>query len=162
MTEQREARDVLAEAMRRERYGLITPQWQYADEAMREPIRQRADFLIKQLYDAGYAVVSLPEGDAPPEPPVYNPVISRFEAPGATGVFRMIKAAGGARFSVILDESETKQTVECSFTMSGVALLADRILMRDLSVQKEPQLLTTLAAATEVYRLLECPWILPE
>lgn len=143
----RELRDVLAEAMRRERYNLISPDWRYCDEAMREPIRERADFLIKMLADAG---VTLAMGDQPAEPlkPPYNPVITTIEvAPGAS---RLVRAVGGARFEIVLVADGT-EAVEHSFTMLGVMGFAERIMLRDATVQKEQGLLTKLAGAIITY-----------
>ncbi|TIX57370.1 MAG: hypothetical protein E5V25_27480, partial [Mesorhizobium sp.] len=71
----REIRDVLAECMRRERYGLIRPLWADADDDSREEVRRRADHLIRILADYGLQMVRTGE-PAPAETPTGPTIIA--------------------------------------------------------------------------------------
>ena len=54
----REPRDVLGEALRRWRYGLIRPLWADMPESRREIYRIDADkWIIARLAEAGYRIV---------------------------------------------------------------------------------------------------------
>ncbi|TJV03557.1 MAG: hypothetical protein E5Y35_26490, partial [Mesorhizobium sp.] len=53
----RPVRDIVAECLRRERYGLIRPLWADADDDSREEVRRRADHLIRLLSDYGVDLV---------------------------------------------------------------------------------------------------------
>lgn len=55
----REARDVLGEALRRARYGLLRPLWADMDERGAAKIAwlDNADFVIARLAEAGYRIV---------------------------------------------------------------------------------------------------------
>ena len=45
----REVRDLVGEALRRERFGLIRPLWADADDELRNRWRQRADDFLRVL-----------------------------------------------------------------------------------------------------------------
>lgn len=54
----REPRDVLGEALRREHFGLLRPLWaDLPDEGIKENWCKRADFIIARLTEAGYRIV---------------------------------------------------------------------------------------------------------
>ena len=59
----REPRDVLGEALRRDRFGLVRPLWADLQEAgIKEDWRHRADLIIARLAEAGYRIVKEGEG----------------------------------------------------------------------------------------------------
>lgn len=68
MTEPRTARDVLGEALRRNRYGEMRPLWNDMDLDMRSAARMawldQADFILARLAKAGFRVVGDGDGAA--------------------------------------------------------------------------------------------------
>lgn len=57
----REPRDVLGEALRRNRLGLMRPLWRELPDGLKEGWLSEADFIIARLAEAGYRIVK--EGD---------------------------------------------------------------------------------------------------
>jgi hypothetical protein len=144
----RDVRDILAEAMRRERYGLIRPLWADADEDLREEVRRRADHLIRILSDAGVQLVQGGE-PAPVTTPTSSTIVANqvFNAPDT---MREVRIAERGFSIVTVKAGET--TVEQAFTLNEVMLNAGLVLADDPAAKTIKGLGRQLAAVTEIYR----------
>lgn len=145
----RQVRDILAECMRRERYGLIRPLWADADDDMREEVRRRADHLIRILSDYGVQLVQ----SGAPAPAVLptSPTIVADQVYAQGGTFREVRAEARG-FSIVLVK-DGEPTVEQIFTLNEVMLNAGLVLADDPAAKSVKGLGRQLAAACEVYRL---------
>lgn len=145
----RTARDILAECVRRERYGLIRPLWSDADEEMREEVRRRADHLIRLLSDYGVDLVQ--RGDIePPSPPTSQTIIAN-QVVGAPDTMREVRAVDG-KFAIVAVKAGA-ETVEQVFTLNDVMLNEGLVLSGDPAAKKIPDLGRQLAAVAAIYRL---------
>jgi hypothetical protein len=143
-------RDVVAEAMRRERLGLTRPLWNELDEVGKEEWRKRADQVIRVI--RAIRVIGELEADLLTAPTgeflVSNQIV------GNPGRERAVRRDAGDGFSiVVIDRKTGEQTVEQSSTMEQGMLLCGRVLSSDPAVLKEKGLGRLLAAYGEIYRL---------
>ncbi|TIL34288.1 hypothetical protein [Mesorhizobium sp.] len=145
----REIRDILAECMRRERYGLIRPLWADMDDETREEVRRRADHLIRILADYGVQMVRTGE-PTPAETPT-GPTIVANQVYAQPETVREVRAEAG-KFSIVAIKNGDS-VVEQSFTLNDVMLNAGLVLADDPAAKTIKGLGRQLAAATEIYRL---------
>ncbi|TJV51132.1 MAG: hypothetical protein E5Y01_16215 [Mesorhizobium sp.] len=145
----REIRDILAECMRRERYGLIRPLWADADDDSREEVRRRADHLMRLLSDYGVDLVR--RVDVDPSPAPTSRTILANQVYGQPDTMREVRAAEGG-FAIVAVKAGVPAT-EQSFTLNEVMLNADLVLSDDPAAKTIKGLGRQLAAATEIYRL---------
>ncbi|RVD44892.1 hypothetical protein EN742_00670 [Mesorhizobium sp. M4A.F.Ca.ET.020.02.1.1] len=147
----REIRDIMAECMRRERYGLIRPLWadMVGDDAAAEEVRRRADHLIRILADYGVELVF--RGDVTPPAVPTSQTILVNQVFGQPDTLREIRAGEGA-FSILAIKAGVP-TAEQSFTLNEVMLNAGLVLADDPAAKTIKGLGRQLAAATEIYRL---------
>lgn len=142
-------RDILAECMRRERYGLIRPLWADADDDSREEVRRRADHLIRILADYGVQMVRTGE-PAPAETPT-GPTIIANQVYAQPETVREVRAEAG-KFSIVAIKNG-ESVVEQTFTLNDVMLNAGLVLAGDPAAKAIKDLGKQLAGATEIYRL---------
>lgn len=148
--EPRPIRDVLAEMMRRERLGLMRPLWRDASDEQKEPIRQRADHMLRLLASEGFAVVRVGDDEAAVPPPA-SPVIWKFKLVGRNAE-RLVRRAAGDLWEIVTIEGG-RETVEQSFTLQQASLNGGLVLTGDPAARSIPGLGSQLAAVLEIYRL---------
>lgn len=148
--ELRPVRDIVAEAMRRERLELVRPLWGDWYEEAREPYRQRADHLIRLLADAGIAVVRVPDPQ-PHMPPPSSPVIWRFKLVGRNAE-RLVRRANGDLWEIVTVE-DGQESVEQTFTLQQASINGSLVLIGDPAAKTIPGLGSQLAAVLEIFRL---------
>jgi len=145
----RPVRDILAECIRRERYGLIRPLWAGADEEAREEVRRRADHLIRLLSDYGVDLVS--RGDvAPPLAPTSQTIVAN-QVVGQPDTMREVRAVDG-KFAIVAVKGGIA-TVEQSFTLNESMLNEGLVLAGDPAAKTIKDLGRQLAATAAIYRL---------
>ncbi|TIU02308.1 MAG: hypothetical protein E5W43_00755 [Mesorhizobium sp.] len=145
----REICDILAECMRRERYGLIRPLWADADDDSREEVRRRADHLMRLLSDYGVDLVR--RGDIePPQAPTSQTIIAN-QVCGQPDTMREVRAIDG-KFAIVAVKAGAA-AVEQTFTLNEVMLNAGLVLADDPAAKTIKGLGRQLAAAAEIYRL---------
>jgi hypothetical protein len=148
----REVRDILAECMRRERYGLIRPLWADLagiDDAAAEEVRRRADHLIRILSDAGVQLVQTGEPAAIATPTSATIVANQvYNAPDTMREVRVDERG----FSIVAVKAG-QSTVEQTFTLNDAMVNAGLVLAGDPAAKSIKDLGKQLAAATEIYRL---------
>lgn len=148
----REVRDILAEAMRRERYGLIRPLWSDLagiDDAAAEEVRRRADHLIRILADYGVRLDQV--GEPSPIATPTSPTIVANQVVNAPDTMREIRVEERGFSIVSIKAGDT--TVEQTFTLNDVMLNAGLVLSGDPAAKTIKDLGRQLAAGCEVYRL---------
>lgn len=148
----RAIRDILAECMRRERYGLIRPLWQDlagVDDAAAEEVRRRADHLIRILSDAGVQLVHA--GEPAPITSPTSPTIVANQVFNAPDTMREVRVEERGFSIVAVKGGDT--TVEQTFTLNEVMLNAGLVLAGDPAAKTVKDLGRQLAAATEIFRL---------
>lgn len=144
----RPARDILAECLRRERYGLIRPLWLEFDEDAREEVRRRADHLIRLLSDYG---VELAQRDVtPPAPPSSQTIIAN-QVVGAPDTMREVRSVDG-KFAIVAVKTGA-ETVEQTFTLNEAMLNEGLVLSGDPAAKTIKDLGRQLAATACIYRL---------
>lgn len=148
MTE-RAIRDILAECMRRERYGLIRPLWADTDDETREEVRRRADHLLRILAD--YGVTLVPSDEPAPIATPTSPTIVANQVYSQADTMREVRVDTG-KFSIVTIKVG-EATVEQTFTLNEVMLNAGIVLADDPAAKTIKGLGRQLAAATEIYRL---------
>ena len=146
----RPVRDIVAECLRRERYGLIHPLWPDADDDAREEVRRRADHLIRLLADYGVELAR-PTDKEPPPAPTHRTLVEN-QVYGEPNAVREIIAGADGKFEVVIVKANVG-TVEQVFTLNEVMLNAGLVLSGDPAAKSIKGLGTQLAAATEIYRL---------
>ncbi|TGT72931.1 hypothetical protein EN802_13715 [bacterium M00.F.Ca.ET.159.01.1.1] len=146
----REIRDVLAECLRRERYGLIRPLWADADDDAREEVRRRADHLTRLLSDYGVELVR-PADKEPPAPPTSETIIAN-QVYNQPDTMREVIAGADGKFEIVAVKANVG-TVEQTFTLNEVMLNAGLVLADDPAAKTIKGLGRQLAAAVEIYRL---------
>lgn len=144
----RPARDILAECIRRERYGLIRPIWSDADEDAREEVRRRADHLIRLLSDYGVDLVQ--RNVEPPAPPSSQTIIAN-QVVGAPDTMREVRAVDG-KFAIVAVNAGA-ETVEQAFTLTEAMLNEGLVLSGDPAAKTIKDLGRQLAATAAIYRL---------
>ena len=146
----REVRDILAEALRRERYGLMRPLWadmqRFADDEC-EQVRRRADHIIRLLERDGVRFV---QTEVPERPLLTSPVIYDYPMV-ARQARRQIRSNGEVWEVVIIIDGAEK--VEQSFTLAAAHVNAGLVLTGDPSAKSIPGLGSQLAAAAEIHRV---------
>ncbi|TIN36823.1 MAG: hypothetical protein E5Y10_22095 [Mesorhizobium sp.] len=145
----RPVRDIVAECIRRERYGLIRPLWADADDDSREEVRRRADHLIRLLAD--YGVQMLRTGEPAPAETPTGPAIVANQVYAQPDTMREVRVDVG-KFSIVTVKAGDA-TAEQSFTLNEVMLNAGLVLADDPAAKTIKGLGRQLAAATEIYRL---------
>lgn len=148
----RPVRDILAECMRRERYGLIRPLWRdltSIDDAAAEEVRRRADHLIRILADYGVQMVQT--GEPAPIAAPTSPTIVANQVVGASDTMREVRVEG-RKFSVVTVKGGTV-TVEQTFSLTEAMVNAGLVLSGDPAAKTIKDLGRQLAAACEAYRL---------
>jgi len=148
----REIRDILADAMRRERLGgLVRPLWQeyvtFNPEAC-EQVRLRADHLIRLLAGDGLTIVRKGEPVADVQT---SDVVWRYYLAGQQ-VERIIRRKGDD-WQIILVGADGKETVEQTFALADAHANAGLVLTDDPSARTIAGLGRQLAALAEIYRL---------
>ncbi|MBE1208138.1 hypothetical protein [Aminobacter carboxidus] len=148
----REVRDILAEAMRRERLGLIRPLWEdwirFDNDGGCEQVRLRADHLIRLLSELGITLVQTGEPQSTTRPD--NPVFWRWKINGQNA--ERIARAGANGIEVAKLDAGT-ETVQLTFGLAEAHDLANRGLSGDRDLIKETGVITKLSAALEAYRV---------
>ena len=150
MSENSPIRDVVGEAMRRERLGDVHPQWSHWYEDAREAYRGRADHLIRILARAGVAIVRIVDGN--PDAPVPSSSIIYQDKIVGRNAERQLRRGAGDNWEVAKVESG-ETAVQLTFTLAQAYDLAGRALQGDREVATAPGILTTLAAALEIHRM---------
>lgn len=148
----RDIRDILAECMRRERYGLIRPLWADAVEVNPEGCEQSrlfADHLIRLLKENGVDLVRAGEGAPPPAPPESR-IITRDLIVGENAE-RWVRWTGD-RWEIVHVAGEV-EAVEQSFTTTEALLNAGLVFRGDPQARKIPAVGRQLAALVDIYRL---------
>lgn len=141
--------DVGGEVLRRVNGLRLTPPWHECDAQYKTQWTDRFAQIRRMLEAHGLEIrrVANPTLREPPA----DPIFWRGPVEGDPGAEMLIRA-DGIRYSVLLDKGGT-QTLQASFTMDGALQIGDRVLQRERAVLKEKGVLTTLAAACEVWRL---------
>jgi hypothetical protein len=142
----RPLRDILAEAMRRERLGFSPPAWADAGEDMKEEWRRRADRLLR-------IAEQIAEGPLPPLKAPADGVIVSTQLPDDPGKERAVRRADGAWEVVLVDRKTGEVSVEQTFTLTDVHLLGGDVQAGRPEVAKRKGLGRLLAAALDIYRL---------
>ena len=145
----REVRDIVAECMRRERYGLIRPLWADADDDSREEVRRRADHLIRILADYGVRFDQV--GEPTPISTPTSPTIVANQVFNAPDTMREVRVEERGFSIVSIKAGDT--TVEQTFTLNDVMVNAGLVLAGDPAAKTTKDLGKQLAAAVEIYRL---------
>ncbi|TPN34769.1 hypothetical protein [Mesorhizobium sp. B1-1-6] len=145
----RAVRDILAEGMRRERYGLIRPLWADADDDSREEVRRRADHLMRILSDYGVQLVRT--GEPAPIAAPTSPTIVANQIYAQPDTMREVRAEAG-KFSIVTVKGGDA-TVEQTFSLNDVMLNAGLVLTGDPVAKTIKDLGKQLAAAVEIFRL---------
>lgn len=140
----RPLRDIEAEALRRERLGLMRPLWADMDEETREGWRLRADHFARIRDEI--------TKDTQPAPTL-QPTIAVFQTMPNPGQERAVRCDGHKWSVVIVDRRTKAATVEQSFTLDEADIAAGQILSGDPEIGKRPGLGRFLAAALIVFRL---------
>lgn len=144
----RPARDILAECIRLERLGIIHPLWADWFEEGREPVRMRADHIIRLLSDRGIELVHTGEPRHVERPD--SPVFWRFKIDGQNAERLVRTAADGIE---IVKIGGDKQSIQLTFPIGEAYDLANRGLCGDRELTKEPGVITKLSAALEAHRV---------
>ncbi|AMS41188.1 hypothetical protein [Aminobacter aminovorans] len=143
----REIRDILAECIRLERLGLIHPLWSEWFEAGREPVRMRADHILRLLSDRGVTIVQTGEPQSTTRP---EPVFWRWKINGQNA--ERIARAGANGIEVAKLDAGT-ETTQLTFGLAEAHDLANRGLCGDRELMKEAGVITKISAALEAYRV---------
>ena len=146
----RTTRDILAEAMRRERLGLTRPLWAGLDADSREQTCLRADHLMRLLAHLGVELVQT--GDANPAEDIADGIIASNQLAGDPETERVIRKDAGDTWSIVTRKADV-ETIEQTFTLADVMLNADLVLRDDPAAKAIPGLGRRLAAAFEIMRL---------
>lgn len=144
----RPVRDIVGECLRRERYGLIRPLWDDADDDAREEVRRRADHLIRLLSDYG---VDLVQRDVTPRAPPTSQTISANQIVGQPDTMREVRAIDG-KFAIVAVKAGS-ETVEQAFTLNEAMLNEALVLAGDPAAKTIKDLGRQLAATAAIYRL---------
>ncbi|GAA2887909.1 hypothetical protein GGQ99_004762 [Aminobacter niigataensis] len=144
----RPIRDILAECIRLERLGPTFPLWGSWFEEGREPVRKRADHILRLLGDRGVGLVRT--GEPAPQARPDSPEYWRCKIIGRNA--ERILRVGANGIEVIMTEGG-KETVQLVFAVDEAYALAGRGLIGDRDLMKEPGLVTKLSAALEAYRV---------
>lgn len=149
-SEPRPIRDVLAECLRREALGTAArPAWSDWWEEGREPVRRRADHLIRLLNESGVELVA--SGSAmPPAPGPSSLIIWRAKLHGREAERLIRRDAGG--WSIVIVEGDT-EIIEQTFQLEAASINAGAVLTDDPAARQIPGLGRQLAAALEIFRV---------
>lgn len=140
-------RDILAEAMRRERLGLMRPLWGDADEEFRETWRRRADFVIRVLHEIGDGKDAADAATgAVTSPEVYRHPLADGKSE------RLIRRDHNGKWAVIKSTGGT-ETTEVTFRIQDAWIAAGEVLTDDPNAKSIPGLGRMLAAAVEIHRV---------
>lgn len=147
----RPVRDILGEAIRRERLGLIRPLWADCLEDLREAYRRRADFILRLLSSDGVTLdgAGAAGRSAPSE---QSPVIWEHPLPGGKQM-RMVRMAKGGEWDILTRDNAGKEETEQRFSLADAYRNSGLVLAGDPSAAKIPGLGRMLAAALEIHRL---------
>jgi|GEM_PF-3244156 len=150
----RDIRDVVAEAMRHERLGLVRPLWSdwcdFDNEGGPEDWRRRADHLIRLMRQNGISVVRTGTDAAPLTEP-NSRVIYRFKLHGRQAE-RLIRKSRGDDWQVVLIENGT-EIVEQTFTVRQALIDGGLVLIDHPDAKSIPRLGRQLAALVQIYHL---------
>ncbi len=141
----RPLRDAIAEAMRRERLGLIRPLWTDADDVLKEPWRLRADVVIRILGEIGVIFAS---GASEPKT---SPEVYRFPLVGGLAA-RVIRYDAATRRWKMISIVGTTETEEIAFDLIDAHIAAGMVLTDDPKAKAIPGLGRMLAATVEIHR----------
>lgn len=144
----RDIRDILAECIRLERLGVINPLWPNWFEEAREPVRMRADHIIRLLADRGVELIQTGEPKQATRPD--SPVFWRWKIVGQNAE-RLVRI-GPAGIEIVKLENGL-EALQIAFPMTEAHDLAGRGLAGDRELTKEPGVITKLSAAVEAYRV---------
>ena len=144
----REIRDIFAECIRLERLGIIHPLWSDWFEDAREPVRMRADHIIRLLADRGVELVQT--GEVRPISRPDRPVFWRWKIVDRNAE-RLVRI-GQAGIEIVKLENG-QEALQIAFPMAEAHDLAGRGLAGDRELTKEPGVITKLSAAVEAYRV---------
>jgi len=144
----RPIRDILAECIRFERLGPISPLWGNWWEEGREPVRKRADQILRLLAERGVELVRTGEPAAATRHD--SPEFWRCKIMGRNA--ERILRATAAGIEVVMAE-DGKETVQLAFAIGEAHALSGRGLIGDRELMKEPGVVTKLAATLEAYRV---------
>jgi hypothetical protein len=155
MTE-RPIRDILAEAMRRERLGLIRPlwaDWKAFGDTECEYVRKRADHLMRILAEFGVQLVQTgePRLIGAPSPEIYRYWIEGNKAQ------RVIRQLPDGQWDMLIDEGGS-ETLEYRFTIAELFIAGGLVLTgADAQAKAVPGLGRKLAALSEICRVTAVP-----
>lgn len=144
----REIRDILGECIRLERLGIINPMWSDWFEEAREPVRMRADHILRLLADRGVELVQTGEPRQTTRPD--SPVFWRWKIVDRNAE-RLVRISP-AGIEVVKVEAG-QEALQIAFQMTEAHDLAGRGLAGDRELTKEPGVITKLSAALEAYRV---------
>ena len=138
----RPMRDVLAEAMRRERLGLTRPLWSDNDESTKDEWRRRADHVIRVIKDLAGAAADADLVTAPT-----SKILVSNQIVGNPGKERAVVDEDDGFSIVMIDRKSGEQTVEQSSNMQEAILLCSLVLSGDPEALKKKGLGRCLAGA---------------
>lgn len=141
----RSLRDIVAEAMRRERLGLMRPLWADLDDVFKQQWLLRADVLIRiaSEYGVSFGGAGL---DCTPVPEIY-----RFPVFGG-GAERVIRRNGDLWEIVTVTQDKT-EVVNQTFALADAWVEAGMVLADDPAAKALSGLGRRLAAALEIHRM---------
>lgn len=142
----RPLRDVVGEAMRRERLGLIRPPWADAPEEIREEWRIRADVVIRIMGEAGVTF-----GGRISEATTSDTIYRYATLDGKAE--RVIRRGEADAWEVVTVKPGQPERVEQSFTMARVHIESGMVLVDDPDARKLEGLGRRFAAALEIHRM---------
>lgn len=148
MTDPRPSRDILAECIRLERLGIIHPLWADWFDEGREPVRMRADHIIRLLADRGVGLVQI--GEPRPAARPDSPVFWRWKIVGREAE-RIVRIAPAGIEVLKLEGGQ--EALQLAFTLAEAHELAGRGLSGDRELTQEAGVITKLSAALEAYRV---------
>lgn len=142
----RAIRDILAECLRVERLGPTL--WSALHEEAREPVRMRADHIIRMLAAHGLSIVRT--GEPVPVEPLTSPVVWQSDLHGRNAQRVIRRTSVGWELVTIADGAET---VDLTFTMQEADIVGGSVLKDEPDVRKIVGLGRKLAAALEIRRV---------
>lgn len=149
MSAGRPIRDALAEALRRERLGMMQPTWarmvEIGDGSV-EQWRIRADHVLHLLAELGLTIAAT-GAVAPVRPAATGPTIWTSKVFGREARRDVRRACGGFEIATIADG---EVTVEQSFTMEQASIHGGMVLVGDPAARTIAGLGSQLAAALQI------------
>lgn len=150
-TSKRDARDALAESIRLEAIGAEAhPSWADWWEEGREPMRRRADQIIRMLRQRGFDVV--PTGEDTPAPASMSDIVYSYPMEG-TNTVRAIRVDRATKQWQVVQFEGGQEKIEISFKLADAIEYAGLVLIGSAIPLKVPRVGLILAALAEIHRV---------